>query len=75
MTSNQDIWLDPISPNEILSSQTDSSWLLIDDKSVEYINQVAQSVLYDDRSINSDTSSTILEEIDEWIKEGESNRH
>lgn len=75
MTSGQDqemwLWkLEPVSPNGAPSNEVEDDWLLFDEKSVDPIKNVTDPVMYEDHPTRAQVATKLLEELDEWIKEG-----
>lgn len=60
---------EPVSPSGT-PPLIDDKWLLSDDKSVESPNNAAEPVMYDDHPNRAQAAKKLLEELDEWIKEG-----
>lgn len=75
MSSNLDqemtLWKsEPVSPGCGTPPLEINDWLLFDDKSIEFSNNAAESVMYDDNPSRAQVAKKLLEELDEWIKEG-----
>lgn len=63
------LWkLEPVSPSGTLEVEDD--WVLFNDKSVDPTNNVAEPVMYEDHPTRAQVATKLLEELDEWIKEG-----
>jgi cyclic AMP-dependent transcription factor ATF-4 len=74
MSSSQDqeIWLwkyEPVSPSGTPPLKVDDDSFLLNDNSVEFPNNAAEVVMYDDHPSRSQMAKKLLEELDEWIKE------
>lgn len=74
MSSGQDqemrLWKDePVSP---IGGDTslDIEDLLFDDKSIEFPKYAVEPVMYDDNPSRAQVAKKLLEELDEYIKEG-----
>lgn len=72
-----DSWIwkeEPISPSSSIENG-DDTWLIYDDKSESSINdnETSDSALYEENECPSraQVASKLLDELDEWIKEGE----
>lgn len=76
MVTNQDqemwVWkLEPESPKGTSQADAEDDWFLLDDKSLELTKYAAEPVMYDDQPTNrAQVATKLLEELDEWIKEG-----
>lgn len=63
---------EPISPKGIgLSTDVEDDWFLFDDKPVEPTKNV-EPAIYEDHPTRAQVATKLLEELDEWIKEGKS---
>jgi len=75
MSSNldQEMWLwksEPVSPGCGTPPLEINDWFLFDDKSIEFSKNAAEPVMYDDNPSRAQVATKILEQLDEWIKEG-----
>lgn len=61
---------EPVSPIGTPRLEIDDDWVLFDDKSVEVPKNAAEPVMYDDCPSRAQVATKLLEELDEWIKEG-----
>jgi len=48
----------------------DEDWPLFYDQSVDISNNAAEDVMYEDQTSRAQVAKKLLEELDEWIKEG-----
>lgn len=70
------MWLwkhEPVSPSgtpPLEINDAGDDWLLLDDKSIEFSKNAAEPVMYDDNPSRAQVAKKLLEELDEWIKEG-----
>lgn len=72
-SQDQEMWLwkyEPVSPSGTPPLDVDNDWLLFDDKSIELTKNAAEPVMYDDHPSRAQVAKKLLEELDEWIKEG-----
>lgn len=70
---DQEMWIwkcEPESPCGTPPLEIDDNWFLLDDKSVNFTIKAAEPVMYDDHTNRSQVAEKLLEELDEWIKEG-----
>lgn len=73
----QEMWLwklEPASPSGTLPIDVEDDWLLFDDSSVEPTKNAVKTVTYEDHPTRAQVATKLLEELDEWIKEGKSLR-
>jgi cyclic AMP-dependent transcription factor ATF-4 len=61
---------EPVSPIGTPPLDIDDDWLLLNDKSVEIPKNAVEPVMYDDCPSRAQVAKKLLEELDEWIKEG-----
>lgn len=75
MTSSQkqelSLWkYEPVSPSGSPLLDVDEDLALFNDQSVEFSNNAAEVVMYEENPSRAQVAKKLLEELDEWIKEG-----
>lgn len=60
---------EPLSPSASSQLGNDEEWLYLDDDPVD-VDKVEDPDLYDELPTRAQMASMLLEELDEWIKEG-----
>lgn len=61
---------EPVSPSGSPLVDVDEDWPLFNDQSVEISNNAADVVMYEENPSRAQVAKKLLEELDEWIKEG-----
>lgn len=61
---------EPVSPSRSPLLDVEEDWPLFDDQSVEISNNAADVVMYEENPSRAQVAKKLLEELDEWIKEG-----
>lgn len=69
----QEMWswkFEPVSPSGTLPADPEDDWFLFDDRSVESTKNASEPAFYEDHPTRAQVATKLLEELDEWIKEG-----
>lgn len=73
MSNHLESWVwkaEPVSPSGASVGEADDDWLYTDDKSTSPNTSAGEPELYDEHPSRAQVATKLLEELDEWIKEG-----